>query len=103
MRCPFNGPDRNPSGSVNTIEGVYHCFSCDVAGDGYAIIMQREGMSFVEAVEFASGILGISGEAVPQGNGRQPRRKVSFDEPEPVEGQRSIFQAGVRRRPFAGS
>lgn len=102
MRCPFNGPDRNPSGSVNTVEGVYHCFSCDVAGDGYALIMQREGLSFVEAVDFATRILGIECEGLPQGPPGKRRRALSDDGEGPQSGQLGFLSAGVRRKPRLG-
>jgi len=35
--------DKNPSGSVNLGYGYYRCFSCDLVGDGYAILRELEG------------------------------------------------------------
>jgi DNA primase len=102
MKCPFHGDDRNPSFSVNTIEGVARCFTCDVAGDGYAIIMQREGLSFGEAVDFATRILGIECEGLPQGPSGKRRRALSDDGEGPQSGQLGFLSAGVRRKPRLG-
>ena len=41
--------DRNPSASVNLGIGRYHCFSCGLEGDGYALMMHLEGLG-VKAV-----------------------------------------------------
>jgi hypothetical protein len=32
VRCPFHGPDRNPSASINPAISFFRCFSCGVAG-----------------------------------------------------------------------
>lgn len=52
IRCfnPFAHPggDKNPSGSVNLGWGHYRCFSCDLAGDGYAILRELEGWGVKE-------------------------------------------------------
>ena len=48
--CPFHD-DRNPSMSVSAERGTFKCFSCGKQGDAIAFVMEREGVSFVEAVE----------------------------------------------------
>lgn len=40
--------DKNPSGSVNLGYGHYRCFACELHGDGYAIMMELEGMGVKE-------------------------------------------------------
>ncbi len=35
--------DRNPSASVNLDWGYYHCFACEMEGDGYDIMKRLEG------------------------------------------------------------
>jgi hypothetical protein len=39
-------------------------------GDGYAIIMQKEGVEFREAITIAEGILNARGEVLPQRSAR---------------------------------
>jgi hypothetical protein len=48
------GGDRNPSGSVHIGYGYYRCFSCDLNGDGYAILRELEGWG-VKQVNDATG------------------------------------------------
>ncbi len=43
--------DRNPSASVNLAKGLFICHGCDLRGDGYNLIMQIEGLTFLEAKE----------------------------------------------------
>jgi hypothetical protein len=31
FKCPFH-PDSNPSAEMNTMKGLFHCFSCGVGG-----------------------------------------------------------------------
>ena len=61
MRCPFHG-DKHASAAVNYDENRFKCFGCDVSGDIYDLIMQREGGNYREAVQFAENIS-------PTGNG----------------------------------
>lgn len=47
--CPFH-TDRKPSFSVSPAKGLYHCFSCQRGGDGINFIMEKENLTFAEAV-----------------------------------------------------
>lgn len=49
--CPFHS-ETKPSFSVNPAKGIYYCFSCHTGGNVVSFIMQREKMTFPEAVEF---------------------------------------------------
>jgi DNA primase len=49
--CPFHG-DKDPSFSVSTDQGLWHCFGCKKGGNIFTFVMEREGMTFVEAAEF---------------------------------------------------
>jgi DNA primase len=48
--CPFH-EERTPSFSVDPREKLYHCFGCDVGGDVFSFVEEKEGLSFPEAVE----------------------------------------------------
>ncbi|MGA8172367.1 MAG: DNA primase, partial [Methylocystis sp.] len=55
---PFNA-EKTPSFYVNDQKGFYHCFSSDKTGDGFAFLMETEGISFPEAVERLAGMAGL--------------------------------------------
>lgn len=102
MRCPFHGDDRTPSASIHFENDLFHCFTCGIGGDSIGLIMQREGLSFGDAVEFAERVFGGEYSKVRGVNGRKSRRRV-FEDERPDAGQSSIFQSRVRRKPFAGA
>ena len=52
--CPFH-TDNKPSFSVSPVKNLYHCFSCQRGGDGISFIMDKENLTFVEAVRKIAG------------------------------------------------
>lgn len=56
--CPFHA-ERSPSFQVVANRGFYHCFGCGKHGDAFAWLMEREGMSFPEALEQLARAAGI--------------------------------------------
>lgn len=76
IKCPFHD-DRHNSATVNLDENAFCCFACQTKGDGYAIIMQKEGVKFREAISITEGIFNKSGKVLPQRTTRSrgiPRR-----------------------------
>lgn len=86
INCPFHD-DSVASATYSTEANAFNCFGCGIKGDGYKIIMEREGIGFREAYIFAeekftngSGEIqpkSISGRKIPTGKrikpqGRQP-------------------------------
>ncbi len=57
-RCPFHD-DRRPSMQIHPERQSWKCWVCDVGGDVFSFVMQREGMSFPEAMQFLSERAGI--------------------------------------------
>lgn len=49
--CPFHS-ERTGSFSVTPGKNLFHCFGCNRGGDGIAFIMEKENLSFMEAVQF---------------------------------------------------
>ncbi|MCA8943391.1 MAG: DNA primase, partial [Planctomycetes bacterium] len=47
--CPFHN-EKTPSFSVNP-DGFFKCFGCGKGGDEFTFLMEREGLSFREAME----------------------------------------------------
>ncbi len=56
--CPFHS-ERSPSFQVLADRGFYHCFGCGKHGDAFTWIMEREGLTFPEAMEQLARAAGI--------------------------------------------
>lgn len=48
--CPFHS-ENTPSFSVSPQKNLYHCFGCCRGGDGIGFVMEKENLTFLEAVE----------------------------------------------------
>ncbi|MBQ3674731.1 MAG: DNA primase, partial [Campylobacter sp.] len=57
--CPFHD-DRNPSMSVNSQMGIFHCFSCKAGGNAIKFIMEYEKISYPEAIEKLAASIGFT-------------------------------------------
>jgi len=77
MKCPFH-PDRHASATVSNDDNAFICFACEVKGDIFKIIMDKEGITFNEAKSRAETIAGTSGIKVSAT--RKLGRRVSKDE-----------------------
>ncbi|MBM7645788.1 DNA primase [Scopulibacillus daqui] len=49
--CPFHN-ERTPSFSVSPDKQIFHCFGCGAGGNIFTFVMEIEGFSFPEAVQF---------------------------------------------------
>jgi DNA primase catalytic core len=56
--CPFHN-EKTPSFTVTPEKGIYHCFGCGRSGDLFGFVMEKEGVSFPEAVEILASYAGI--------------------------------------------
>lgn len=63
--CPFH-TEKTPSFSVSTDKQLFYCFGCHANGDVFSFIMKKEGLDFVEAVEFLARRAGL---AIPERKG----------------------------------
>lgn len=52
--CPFHS-EKTPSFEVNDAKGTYHCHGCGAGGDAIQFLVQREGMTFMQAVQLLMG------------------------------------------------
>mgnify|MGYP006304583583 CR=1 FL=1 len=59
VRCAFHN-DTVKSARLNTDNGGFRCFACDMSGDVYSIIMKKEGVNYAEALKIAERITGKS-------------------------------------------
>jgi len=58
-RCPFHD-EKTPSFNVNQEKGIYKCFGCGKGGDSVTFVMEIEGLTFVQAIEYLARKYGIT-------------------------------------------
>lgn len=76
--CPFH-QDRRPSLNVNPAKQIWRCFVCNVGGDAFSFVMQRENVGFREALEMLADKAGITIEARPGDSKAGAERKALYD------------------------
>ena len=64
--CPFH-KEKTPSFSVSPSKQFYHCFSCGAHGSAIGFLMEQQGMSFPDAVQYLADRAGMT---VPREKGR---------------------------------
>ncbi len=75
--CPFHN-EKTPSFSVSPSKGIFHCFGCGAGGDVVSFIMQKEGLSYPEAIKFLADKLGILIETNEVNKEKYEHRKKLF-------------------------
>jgi DNA primase len=60
--CPFHA-EKTPSFIVSPHKQIFHCFGCGKGGNVYTFLMERGGLTFVDAVAHLAKICGVP---VPQ-------------------------------------
>jgi len=49
--CPFHS-EKTPSFTVDEEKQLFHCFGCGIGGDIFTLVMEKENLSFPEALRF---------------------------------------------------
>lgn len=49
--CPFHS-EKTPSFTVDEDKQLFHCFGCNIGGDLFTLVMEKESLSFPEALRF---------------------------------------------------
>nr|WP_101138597.1 DNA primase [Neisseria meningitidis] len=70
--CPFH-KEKTPSFSVSPTKQFYHCFSCGAHGSAIGFVMEHQGLSFPEAVQFLADRVGM---VVPKVRGQNDNPEV---------------------------
>jgi DNA primase len=76
---PFNA-EKTPSFYVNDQKGFFHDFSSGKHGDGFAFLMESEGLSFPEAVERLAGLAGLPMPVESSEQREQDEKRASLGE-----------------------
>jgi len=77
--CPFH-KEKTPSFTVNDDKAFFHCFGCGAHGDVIGYVMQRDGLSFPEAVERLAGEAGLEVPTrTPESRARAERQSGLYD------------------------
>ncbi len=80
--CPFH-EDKNPSLSVDPLKNVWHCFGCQKGGSSIDFVMEKEGLSFKEAVDLLvtrSGVVVRASALTPSPKNPAETPALSADE-----------------------
>ncbi len=72
--CPFH-KEKSPSFSVSPSKQFYHCFGCGAHGSAIGFVMEYQGLSFIEAVQYLADRVGLT---VPHSShtGEHPQQKA---------------------------
>jgi len=96
--CPFHS-ERSPSFQVVPQRGFYHCFGCGKHGDAFTWVMEREGLTFPEALDLLARQAGIT---LPE---RRERPKEAVDQEERLravlDAAQSFYQTELARNEAA--
>jgi DNA primase len=74
--CPFHD-EKTPSFTVSPDKQLFHCFGCGEGGSVFRFLMQREGLSFPQAVRRVARQHGID---LPDSRNADPNRPMSQSE-----------------------
>lgn len=75
--CPFHG-EKSPSFHVEDRKGRYHCFGCKASGDIFTFLVEKEGLSFPEAVERLAQEAGLPMPVVSEADREREVQRASL-------------------------
>jgi len=98
--CPFH-TEKTGSFTVNVEKGFYHCFGCGAHGDLIRWVMERDGLSFMAALqelEERAGTVGMAGASAPRAQTAPDRQASPY-----IEGQQAALAVWEQARPARGT
>ncbi|MFL1695599.1 DNA primase [Weissella kandleri] len=78
-KCPWH-EERTPSFSVNEEKQIFHCFSCGRGGNVYTFLMEKEDLTFVQAVARVAEQAGVELDASYIANNQANQSRISDQE-----------------------
>ena len=75
--CPFHG-EKSPSFHVDDRKGRYHCFGCKASGDIFTFLVEKEGLSFPEAVERLAEEAGLPMPRMSEADQQREEQRASL-------------------------
>ncbi|MFO1133154.1 MAG: DNA primase [Hyphomicrobiales bacterium] len=75
--CPFHG-EKSPSFHVDDRKGRYHCFGCKASGDIFTFLVEKEGLSFPEAVERLAQEAGLQMPVMSEADRERETQRASL-------------------------
>ncbi|MDR1432606.1 MAG: DNA primase [Propionibacteriaceae bacterium] len=73
--CPFHD-EKTPSFRVTPSRGFYYCFGCGEGGDVIRFVERNQNVSFVEAVEYLAGRIGLQMRYTDLENRSEPGLRI---------------------------
>jgi len=74
IKCPFHEDSTNSAG-VNTGVNAFTCHACPYSGGPISLIMRKESIGKVEAIEFARQVLGTSVSHIQRSVSKSSQRR----------------------------
>lgn len=102
--CPWHGPDRNPSMSLDFDKNVFHCHACKEGGNIVQMEAKLNGLSKEQAMRAVAEFAGIPQEALPFDSNRTHEATYVYRDEHGVplyEIRRFRFADGKKKFTFA--
>lgn len=91
--CPFHH-EKSPSFTVSQPKQFYYCFGCGASGNAIGFLMNKQHLSFMEAVESLATVAGLE---VPQEAGHKSAPQPSANFYDLLENVSKIYQNELKR------
>jgi DNA primase len=91
--CPFHS-EKNPSFSVQSALGYYHCFGCSAGGDVFKFVQQMESLTFPETLKVLAERYGIPMPERQRTNDPETQRYAALLEMHEIAA--TLFQDNLR-------
>lgn len=88
--CPFHN-EKTPSFHADDRRGRYHCFGCGASGDIFTFLVEKQGLTFPEAVERLAGEAGLELPVYSPRDEARDRRRAGLHDV--VEAAAEYFEA----------
>jgi DNA primase len=75
--CPFHG-EKTPSFHVDDRKGFYHCFGCKASGDIFTFLVEKEGLSYREAIERLAAEAGLAMPQLSEAESKREEQRASL-------------------------